>query len=107
MNASDSMGSGQTERLTLDETPLSPDVEDAIQTDLAPSMAVAMLAKTDHPGDSAAPAMKCIGAGVSGSELADFVRIQFMFENGTVLPIDVPRAGAEALANGLLKDLRS
>lgn len=83
---------------------LGPEVESAIQTDLAPSMAVAMLAKTDHPDDYGPPAMRCIGAGLVSSE-EGLVRIQFMFENGTVLPIDMLASAAEALSKGLAQQL--
>jgi hypothetical protein len=94
-----------SEALSTDSDVLSPEVEVAIQTDLAPSMAVAMLAKTDHPEDTISPAMHRIAAGASESTEPGLVRIQFIFENGTVLPVDMPRAAGEALATGLAREL--
>lgn len=87
------------------EASTSTAVEEAIKTDLAPAVALAMLDKADHPEDPGSPAMRCISAGVSAPADGELVRIQFMFENGTVLPIDVPRTSCEALARGLLREI--
>lgn len=84
-----------------DPNALHPEVENAIQTDLAPAVAVALLAKADRPEESDPPALKCIGAGVVEGEDDTVVRIQFMFDNGTVLPIEVPRDVGVSLSRGL------
>jgi hypothetical protein len=81
-------------------------VDAAIATDLAPAVAVALLAKSDHEEESAPPAMECISAGVSSPNGAGLIRIQFMFENGTILPIELPVAAGEALAKALLSEVR-
>lgn len=80
-------------------------VDAAIATDLAPAVAVALLAKSDHEAESAPPAMECISAGVSSPNGVGLIRIQFMFENGTILPIELPLASGEALANALLSEV--
>ncbi len=77
-------------------------VDAAIATDLAPAVAVALLAKSDHEEESAPPAMQCISAGVSSPNGSGQVRIQFLFENGTILPIELPKAAGDALAKALL-----
>jgi hypothetical protein len=80
-------------------------IDTAIATELAPAVAVALLDKADHDDQKVAPAMACISAGVSLASEDGRVRIQFMFENTTVLPIEMPREAAKALARGLLGEL--
>lgn len=80
----------------------------AIQTDLAPAVAIALLNSTAsarsrrQPLD---PALLCIAAGVAPASTPDNVRIQLLFEAGAVLPVELPRHGAAALLRGLLDEV--
>lgn len=80
----------------------------AIQTDLAPAVAIALLNSTAsarsrrQPLD---PALLCIAAGVAPASTADNVRIQLLFEAGAVLPVELPRHGALALLRGLQDEM--
>jgi hypothetical protein len=80
-------------------------LDEAIATDLSPSVAIALLAKSDHGDEALPPAMLCMGAGVSESTLDDHVRVQFLFGSGSVLPVDMPRKTGEALVRGLAAEL--
>ena len=77
----------------------------AIATDLAPAVAIALLAKTDQAPDAPAPALECLAAGVSSSEDEGKVRVQLVFDNGAVLPVEMSLAAGEALTNGLSEEL--
>ena len=77
----------------------------AIATELAPAVAIALLDKTEHsPGDPA-PALDCLAAGAVPSETAGKVRVQLMFENGQVLPVEMSNDAAAALSKGLSDEL--
>lgn len=77
----------------------------AIATDLAPAVAIALLAKTDQAPDAPAPALQCLAAGVSPAEDDDKVRVQLVFDNGAVLPVEMSVAAGEALSTGLSEEL--
>ena len=77
----------------------------AIATELAPAVAIALLDKTDQPPGTAAPAMDCLAAGAAPSETEGKVRVQLMFENGAVLPVEMSEAAGAALSKGLAKEL--
>ena len=48
------------------------------------------------------PALECFAAGVEDSSLhQDRVRLQLLFEGGTVLPVELSRDAGEALKNEL------
>ena len=85
------------------------DLDIAIQTDLAPAVAIALLNTTAsaragrHPLD---PAMLCIAAGVAPASTPDKLRIQLLFEAGAVLPVELPRQGAAALLRGLQDEVQ-
>jgi hypothetical protein len=51
--------------------------------------------------------MKCVSAGVSQAAEDGSVRLQFMFDNGTILPIDLPIVECEALVRGLAQELKT
>lgn len=77
----------------------------AIATELAPAVALALLDKTDPSPGGAAPALDALAAGAAASETKGKVRVQLMFENGAVLPVEMSNAAGEALAKGLSKEL--
>ena len=81
-------------------------VDKAISTELAPAVAIALLAKSDHAPDSPVPALECLAAGVSAADDQDKVRVQLMFENGAILPVEMSREAGEALTNGLVTELQ-
>ena len=64
-----------------------------------------MLDKTDQPPGAAAPALDCLAAGAAPSETDGKVRVQLMFENGAVLPVEMSNAAGAALAKGLAEEL--
>ncbi len=77
----------------------------AIATELAPAVAIALLDKTEQPAGAAAPALDCLAAGAAPSETNGKVRVQLMFENGAVLPVEMSNAAGAALSKGLVEEL--
>jgi hypothetical protein len=77
----------------------------AITTELAPAVAIALLDKTEHAPGAPAPALECLAAGASASDVAGMVRVQLMFENGTVLPVEMSADAGAALQKGLAEEL--
>ncbi len=77
----------------------------AIATELAPAVAIALLDKTEQPPGAAAPALDCLAAGAAPSETDGKVRVQLLFENGAVLPVEMSNAAGAALSKGLAKEL--
>jgi len=77
----------------------------AIATELAPAVAIALLDKTVQPPGSEAPALDCLAAGAAAAETDGKVRVQLMFENGAVLPVEMSNAAGAALAKGLADEL--
>ncbi len=77
----------------------------AIATELAPAVAIALLDKTDQPPGAAAPSLECLAAGAAPSETEGKVRVQLMFENGAVLPVEMSNAAGSALSKGLAAEL--
>lgn len=80
-------------------------LEIAITTELAAAVAISLLATTARSRrsrDSMEPALECFAAGVEDSSLhQDRVRLQLLFEGGTVLPVEMRRDAGEALNNEL------
>ena len=77
----------------------------AIATELAPAVAIALLDKTEQaPGDPA-PALEVLAAGATPSEIEGNVRMQLVFENGAVLPVEMSAEAGAALSKGLLAEL--
>lgn len=80
-------------------------LEIAITTELAAAVAISLLATTARSRrlrDSMEPALDCFAAGVEDSSLhQDRVRLQLLFEDGTVLPVEMRRDAGEALNNEL------
>jgi D-aminopeptidase len=77
----------------------------AIATELAPAVAIALLDKTEQPPGAAAPALDCLAAGAAPSETDGKIRVQLMFENGAVLPVEMSNAAGAALSKGLAEEL--
>ena len=76
-----------------------------IAQELAPAVAIAVLEKSEHsPGDPPA-ALEVLAAGASSSEIAGNVRVQLMFDNGTILPVEMSAAAGAALSAGLANEL--
>ncbi len=77
----------------------------AIATELAPAVAIALLDKTEQPPGAAAPSLDCLAAGAAPSDTKGKVRVQLMFENGAVLPVEMSNDAGAALAKGLAAEL--
>ena len=77
----------------------------AIATELAPAVAIALLDKTEQPPGAPAPSLDCLAAGAAPSETKGKVRVQLMFENGAVLPVEMSNAAGAALSKGLAEEL--
>lgn len=77
----------------------------AISTVLAPAVAIALLDKSTQAPGSPAPALDVLAAGVSASETDGNVRVQLMFPNGTVLPVEMSADAGAALSRGLDKEI--
>ena len=77
----------------------------AIATELAPAVAIALLDKSQLAPGAPPAALDCLAAGVSASQTRGKVRVQLMFDNGTVLPVEMSIAAGEALSNGLAEEL--
>lgn len=83
-------------------------VEIAIATELAANVAIALLATTAKARaarDGMTPALDVLAAAVVSSGCADKVRLQLLFEEGAVLPLEVAVEAAEALKKGLADEL--
>lgn len=77
----------------------------AISTELAPAVAIALLDKSTQAPGSPAPALDVLAAGVSASETDGNVRVQLMFPNGAVLPVEMSVDAGAALSKGLDKEI--
>ncbi len=80
------------------------DLEIAITTELAPAVAIALLATTAKARaarDGLEPALDVLAAAVVASGSAEKVRLQLLFDTGTVLPVEMPTDAGEALKQGL------
>ena len=77
----------------------------AIATELAPAVAIALLDKTEQPPGASAPALDCLAAGAAPAETDGKVRVQLLFENGAVLPVEMSNAAGAALSKALAEEL--
>jgi hypothetical protein len=80
-------------------------IDEAVATELAPAAAIALLSASDRDENAPAPALECLAAGAAPSTDDDKVRVQLMFENGTVLPVEMSREAGQALNDGLTSEL--
>ena len=77
----------------------------AIAKELAPAAAIAVLEKSEQaPGEPPA-ALEVLVAGASPSEVGGKVRVQLMFEDGAVLPVEMSADAGAALSDGLSNEL--
>jgi len=84
------------------------ELEIAITTDLAARAAIALLATTATARalrDGRQPALEVLAAAVVASGCAEKVRVQLLFDEGAVLPLEVPTDAAKALSRDLADDL--
>ena len=77
----------------------------AIATELAPAVAIALLEKSEQLPGKPPPALDVLAVGVAPSETDGNVRIQLLFENGSVLPVEMSEAAGSALSNALSDEL--
>ena len=77
----------------------------AIATELAPAVAIALLDKTEQPEDAPAPALDVLAVAAAPSEIDGNVRMQLIFENGAVLPVEMSVDAGAALSKGLKAEL--
>ena len=85
------------------------ELEIAVTTDLAPSMAIALLAttaKAHAARDDLDPALECLAADVSIEEDEEKLRLNLLFDKGGVLPIEMPIVAGERLSERLDDELR-
>jgi hypothetical protein len=81
-------------------------IDTAIATELAPAVAIELLARSSQTAESGQAALEALGAGVSKAEDDGTVRIQLLFENGAVLPVEMSKEAGAALASGLAAQTR-
>ncbi|WP_430421898.1 hypothetical protein [Methylibium petroleiphilum] len=87
----------------------------AIMRDLAPLVAVTLLAKAAEagtvPGEANAPpvppALECLGIGAVAAQDPSRVRLHLQFDNGLMLPAEISKEAARALIRGLESELKS
>lgn len=77
----------------------------AIATELAPAVAIAVLEKSEQAPGMPPAALEVLAAGASASQVDGKVRVQLMFEGGAVLPIEMSAAAGAALSAGLTSEL--
>ena len=77
----------------------------AIATELAPAVAIALLDRTEQSPDAPAPALDALAVAAVPSEIEGNVRMQLMFENGAVLPVEMSVDAGVALSKGLQEEL--
>lgn len=77
----------------------------AITTELAPAVAIALLDKTEQLPGEPAPALDVLAVAAIPSEIKGNVRMQLMFENGAVLPVEMSADAGAALSKGLQNEL--
>ena len=92
---------GPRRKLTLDAAAKNA----AIATELAPAVAIALLEKSEQLPGKPPPALDVLAAGVAPSETDGIVRVQLLFENGSVLPIEMSEAAGSALSDALSDEL--
>ena len=92
---------GRRPKLTLDAAAKNA----AIATELAPAVAIALLEKSEQLPGEPPPALDVLAVGVAPSETDGNVRVQLLFENGSVLPVEMSEAAGSALLNALSDEL--
>lgn len=77
----------------------------AIAKQLAPAVAIALLGEAEPSKGGRSTALEPIAAGAIASEDDDKLRVQLLFADGAVLPIELTTQAAAALAKGISKEL--
>ena len=77
----------------------------AISTELAPAVAIALLEKSEQGPGEPAPALDCLAAAAVPSETRGKVRVELLFDNGAVLPVEMSNAAGAALSKRLSEDV--
>lgn len=77
----------------------------AISTELAPAVAISLLKQADHGKGASAPALEPLAAGAVESNTDGKLRVQLLFENGAILPVEMTEAAAKALGKGIAEEL--
>ena len=72
---------------------------------LACCLALATTAQARALRDGLEPALEVLAAAVVASGCADKVRLQLLFDEGAVLPLEVRRDAAKALSRDLANDV--
>ena len=75
----------------------------AIARELAPAAAIAVLEKSPHASDEAAPALDVLVAGVADAAEDGKLRVQLMFDNGSILPVEMSDEAGRKLEAGLAR----
>jgi hypothetical protein len=68
-------------------------------------VAIALLDKTEQPAGAPAAALDALAVAAAPSETEGNVRIELMFENGAVLPVEMSVDAGVALSKGLQAEL--
>ena len=79
--------------------------DDAIATHLAPAVAIALLDQSEPTESGRSAALEPIAAGAVASNNDDKLRVQLLFVDGAVLPVELSVQAAAALAKGITKEL--
>ena len=79
------------------------DIAIAIARELAPAAAIAVLERSPHASDEAAPALDVLVAGVADAVEDGKLRVQLMFDNGSILPVEMSKEAGKKLEAGLAR----
>ena len=69
-------------------------------------MAIALLGEVSQSSGEPAAALEPLAAGAVASDADGKVRVQLLFENGAVLPVEMSKEAAQALGKGIAQELR-
>jgi hypothetical protein len=93
-------------RVTGAKTVQRSEKDEAISTELAPAVAIALLGEATHVKGEISAALEPMAAGTVTSKEDGKVRVQLLFENGAVLPVEMTGDAAAALGKGIARELR-
>lgn len=79
------------------------EVDIAIARDLAPAAAIAVLERSPNASHEAAPALDVLAAGVADAVEDGKLRLQLMFDNGSMLPVEMSEEAGKKLEAGLAR----
>ena len=79
------------------------EVDIAIARELAPAAAIAVLELSPHASHEAAPALDVLVAGVADAVEDGKLRVQLMFDNGSILPVEMSKEAGKKLEAGLAR----